>query len=154
VRRPFALFLLAAVALWAWGAPAAEARKLSEGEIRTIWRANGAVPGVQEFQFGVVDWESRTAAVTGRSSPEASTPSGRLLAKRQAVADAQRNLLYLLYELRYGLPERISSIEVEGHVVMGHIDYQGEEGSRYVVEVSLPLHRLLEECVIWKARVK
>jgi len=37
---------------------------------------------------------------------------------------------------------------------MGHIDRQGEEDHRYVVEVSLPLHRLLEECVIWKAQVQ
>ncbi len=153
MKKPVNACLLLALAVLAWGG-AAEARKLSEGEIRTIWRSNGAVQGVQEFQFGVVDWESRTVAVAGRSSPAAPTPSGKLLAKRQATADAQRNLLYLLYELRYGLPDRISSIEVEGRVVMGHIDHQGEEEDRYVVEVSLPLHRLLEECVIWKAQVK
>ena len=125
------------------------------GKVFLINFAMGVVTGiVQEFQFGMVDWESRTVAVVGRSTPEATTPAGKLLAKRQAVADAQRNLLYLLYELRYGLPERLSSIKVEGQVVMGHIDRQGEEDHRYVVEVSLPLHRLLEECVIWKAQVQ
>lgn len=135
------------------GAGPVEARSLSERELLTIWRANGAVQGVQEFQFGVVDWEGRTVAVTG-ASPLGSGSQGRLLAKRQAVADAQRNLLYLLYELRYGLPERLASIAVEGHVVMGHIDRQGEEADRYVVEVSMPLQRFLEECVVWKAKVQ
>ena len=153
MKKPVGVWLVLALALVSWGG-VAEARRLSEGEIKTIWRSNGAVEGVQEFQFGLVDWESRTVAVVGRSTPEATTPAGKLLAKRQAVADAQRNLLYLLYELRYGLPERLSSIKVEGQVVMGHIDRQGEEDHRYVVEVSLPLHRLLEECVIWKAQVQ
>ena len=101
---------------------AAQAAPLSEGDIVRIWRNNGAVQGVQEFHFGVVDWPNRVVAVEGRGPvPWSTEPNARLLARRHAVADAQRRLLYLLYELRYGLPRGIDSIAVEGHVVIGHI---------------------------------
>lgn len=134
---------------------AAQAATLSEGDIVRIWRNNGAVQGVQEFHFGVVDWPNRVVAVEGRGPvPWSTEPNARLLARRHAVADAQRRLLYLLYELRYGLPQGIDSIAVEGHVVMGHIYQEGQDEQGYWVDVELPLQRFLEECVIWKARAK
>lgn len=134
---------------------AALAAPLSEADIQRIWHNNGAVEGVQEFHFGVVDWPNRIVAVEGRGPvPWSTEPNARLLARRHAVADAQRRLLYLLYELRYGLPQGIDSISVEGQVVMGHIYQEGQDERGYWVDVELPLQRFLEECVIWKARAK
>ncbi len=142
------------ILLFALGGTAGAA-PLSEGDILRIWRNNGAVQGVQEFHFGVVDWPNRVVAVEGRGPvPWSAQPNARLLARRHAVADAQRKLLYLLYELRYGLPRGIDSIAVEGHVVMGHISQEGQDEQGYWVDVELPLQRFLEECVIWKARAK
>lgn len=147
-------FLVVTVFLFALGGTA-WAAPLSEGDIVRIWRNNGAVQGVQEFHFGVVDWPNRVVAVEGRGPvPWSTEPNARLLARRHAVADAQRRLLYLLYELRYGLPRGIDSIAVEGHVVMGHISQEGQDEQGYWVDVELPLQRFLEECVIWKARAK
>jgi len=130
------------------------ASPLSEREMRKIWLNNGAVEGEQTFQFGVVDWISGTVFVEGSSPLMSATPQEKLLAGRRAVVQAQKKLLYLLYELRYGLPRRIASIEVEGEVVMGHVDRRGVRDGDYVVEVALPLRRLLEECVLWKATVR
>jgi hypothetical protein len=130
------------------------ASSLSDQEMRKIWLNNGAVQGEQAFQFGVVDWISGTVFVEGSSPLMGNTPQGKLLAGRRAVVQAQKKLLYLLYELRYGLPRRIASIEVEGQVVMGHVDRRGVRNGDYVVEVALPLRRLLEECVLWKATVR
>ncbi len=57
----------------------------------------------------------RVVAVEGRGPvPWSTEPNARLLARRHAVADAQRRLLYLLYELRYGLPQGIDSIAWRG----------------------------------------
>ncbi len=130
-----------------------EGAVLSDREMRKIWINNGAVEGEQVFQFGLVDWISGTVFVEGSSPLMSSTPQGKLLAGRRAVVQAQKKLLYLLYELRYGLPRRIASIDVQGKVVMGHVDRRGVQNGNYVVEVALPLRRLLEECVLWKATV-
>ncbi len=144
------LGILGAFGMWSC---CGEASPLSEREMRKIWVNNGAVEGEQVFHFGVVDWISNTVFVEGSSPLMGTTPQEKLLAGRRAVVQAQKNLLYLLYELRYGLPRRIASIEVEGEVVMGHVDRRGVRNGAYVVEVALPLRRLLEECVLWKATV-
>ncbi len=130
------------------------AEGFSTREIAQIWRNNGAFEGEQVFQFGTVDWIGQSVFVEGASPLMSVTSQGRLLARKRALVQAQKKLLYLLYEVRYGLPERVAAIEVEGHVVMGHVDRQGVEKGQYVVEVTLPLARLLKECIVWKARVE
>ncbi len=147
------MLVLCALILLPLFASSGEGASLSEREMRKIWVNNGAVEGDQVFQFGVVDWISGTVFVEGISPLPNATPQGKLLAGRRAVVQAQKKLLYLLYELRYGRPRRIASIEVEGKVVMGHVDRRGVRNGNYVVEVALPLRRLLEECVLWKATV-
>ena len=68
--------------------------------------------------------------------------------------EAKKRLLLLLYEIRYGLPERLRSIEVSGSVVEGHVDFAGVREGRYVLEVTLPLARLFDECVLFEAVVR
>lgn len=131
------------------GAPA-----LSLQDRETIWKNNGAVAGIQQFRFGMVDWEGSSVAVEGIALLSGSSVSARLVARRAARSDARRKLLLLLYELRYGLPEKLEAIEVSGQVVTGHIDFQGLRGGEYVVGLTLPLERLMDECVLFGARIR
>ncbi len=127
---------------------------LSGEALNRIWENNGAVQGIQEFRFGMVDWVGGTVAVEGKVPIRSASVQSRLVARRLARTDARRQLLLLLYELRYGLPEKLQSIEVSGRVVEGHIDFQGIRGSDYVVGLTLPLDRLLDECVLFGATVR
>jgi hypothetical protein len=127
---------------------------LSEADLDRIWRNNGAVEGIQAFRFGHVDWAGRSVSVEGSALVKDGAPQSRLLARRGAALDAKRKLLLLLYEIRYGLPERLRSIEVSGRVVEGHVDYAAVEGDRYVLSVTLPLERLFDECVLFDATVR
>ena len=68
---------------------------LTEDQLRTIWRNNGAVEGIQVFRYGVVDWQGGSVAAEGRAPVRSPSPSSRLLAKRAALTDARRNLLFL-----------------------------------------------------------
>lgn len=127
---------------------------LSKEALQTIWENNGAAEGIQEFRFGMVDWVGGTVAVEGMAPLVSSSAQARLLARKAARTDARRRLLLLLYELRYGLPEKLQAIEVTGRVVEGHVDFQGVRGGHYVVGLTLPLERLLDECVLFGATVR
>jgi len=128
----------------------ASATSLSEMEIRTIWRNNGAVEGVQEFSFGTIDWNGRAVTVRGRVPvPADPSPAQKLLARRAAVTDLYRRTLGLLYEVKYGLPRRVESISLEGWVHPGKFAAEGIEDGHYVVEAVMPLRRLLEDCVVF-----
>ncbi len=148
MRRLAALALLSA-AFFVLSSGAASA--LSKSDLERIWRNNGAVEGIQTFRFGLVDWAGGSASVEGTALLRDSSAQAGLLARRGAASDARKRLLLLLYEIRYGLPERLKSIEVSGTVVEGHVDYAGIRGDRYVVGVTLPLERLFDECVLFEA---
>lgn len=130
------------------------ASALTGETLQRIWENNGAVEGIQEFRFGMVDWVGGTVAVEGMAPLSSASAQARLVARKAARTDARRRLLLLLYELRYGLPERLESIEVSGRVVEGHVDFQGIRGSKYLVGLTLPLDRLLDECLLFGATVR
>ncbi|QTX32229.1 hypothetical protein KAR29_13125 [Aminithiophilus ramosus] len=127
---------------------------LSEADLSRIWRNNGSVEGIQIFRFGLVDWSGRSASVEGAVPLRDSSAQARLLARQGASLEAKKRLLLLLYEIRYGLPERLRSIDVSGSVVEGHVDFAGVREGRYVLEVTLPLERLFDECVLFEAVVR
>ena len=127
---------------------------LTEDQIRTIWRNNGAVEGIQVFRYGVVDWQEGSVAAEGRAPVRSPSASSRLLAKRAALTDARRNLLFLLYEMKFGLPERLSSIEVQGELVEDRIDYLGVREGISIVGVTVPLDRFLSESLIFSGTVR
>ncbi len=145
-RGTLALLLLPLLPLSAWA--------LSEADLSRIWRNNGSVEGIQIFRFGLVDWSGRSASVEGAVPLRDSSAQARLLARQGASLEAKKRLLLLLYEIRYGLPERLRSIDVSGSVVEGHIDFAGVREGRYVLEVTLPLERLFDECVLFEAVVR
>jgi len=127
---------------------------ISQKDLNSIWVNNGAVDGIQEFRFGYVDWIGSSISVDGKAPINGASPSARILAGRAAVTDARRNLLLLLYEIRYGLPERLESIDISGKVVEPHIDSERINDGNLEISLTLPLERLLDECVIFSASVK
>jgi hypothetical protein len=127
---------------------------ISQSDLETIWRNNGAVEGVQEFRFGYVDWVGLSVSVDGKGQLRNNSAPARIMAQRAAVTDARRNLLLLLYEIRYGLPARLESIDISGKVVEPHIDSERIVEDRYEIGITLPLERLLDECVIFSATVR
>lgn len=145
-RGALALLLLPLLSLSAWA--------LAEADLSRIWRNNGSVEGIQVFRFGLVDWSGRSVSVEGAVPLRNDSAQARLLARRGASLEAKKRLLLLLYEIRYGLPERLRSIEVSGSVVEGHVDFAGVREGRYVLEVTLPLERLFDECVLFEAVVR
>ncbi|HDQ92629.1 MAG TPA: hypothetical protein ENN89_00745 [Synergistetes bacterium] len=127
---------------------------ISRSDMETIWRNNGAVEGVQEFRFGYVDWIGSSVSVEGKGPIRNNSGPAKILAQKAAVTDGRRNLLLLLYEIRYGLPARLESIDISGKVVEPHIDSEMIIGDEYKISITLPLERLLEECVIFSATVR
>ncbi len=106
------------------------------------------------FRYGVVDWSGGSVTAEGRGPLLSGSPHDRLLAKRGAVSDARRNLLCLLYEMKFGLPERLQAIEVTGEVVEGNVDFTGINEGIYIVEVTVPLERFLSESLIFSSSVR
>jgi len=152
--RPGRNILLAGLMLAFLAASPDYSEAVSQEDLNRIWRNNGAVEGIQEFRFGLVDWQGGMVSVNGRAPLKVQTPSARLLARRAALTDARRNLLLLLFELRYGLPERIESIEIEGRVTEAHVDFSRITGDTYEIGLTLPLDMLLDKCVIFSASVE
>ena len=149
--RPLAAFLLAVV-LVQISSPAFSS--LTTSQMDRIWENNGKVEGIQVFRYGVVDWTGRWVSAEGRFQPASHSAGDRLLAKRGAMADARRNLLCLLYEMKFGLPERLQAIDVTGEVVEGNMDFQGLKNGFFVVEVTVPLERFLSESLIFSSSVR
>jgi len=131
-----------------------EVQAVTSDELERIWKNNGSVEGVQDFRFGHVDWLGYSVAVEGKAPVAGSAPSAKLLAQRAAITDARRNLLLLLYEIRYGLPEKLHSIDISGKVVEPFIDFARISGGTYEVGLTLPLDRLLDECVVFGVTVR
>ena len=116
--------------------------------------AVGAAQGIQVFRFGVVDWSGESVTTKGQAPLLSSSSRDRVLAKRGALTDARRNLLCLLYEIRHGLPEKITSIEVEGEVAGGQVDFNGVKNGVYTVEVTMPLKRFFAETRLVRVEVR
>jgi len=150
LRLGFVITLVLAAAVFCPRAALA----VTQDEVDAIWKNNGAVEGVQEFRFGYVDWRGGSVTVEGREPLRGSSPSAKLLARRAAVTDARRNLLLLLYEIRYGLPEKLQSIEISGEIGETHIDSERIQGGEFIVELTVPLDVLLNECVIFSADIR
>ena len=127
---------------------------LSEEQMYSIWQNNGGIDGIQVFRYGAVDWTGRSVTSQGKAPLVSPAPHDRLLAKRGALADARRNLLLLLYEMKIGLPERLQAIEVTGEIVEGNVDFTGINDGMYIVEVTVPLGRFLSESLIFSSSVR
>ena len=127
---------------------------LSPEQMELIRQNNGGAEGIQVFRYGVVDWSGGSVTAVGKGPLLSGAPHDRLLAKRSAVSDARRNLLFLLYEMKFGLPEKLQSIEVSGEVVEGNIDFQGSRNGMFIVEVTVPLDRFLSESLIFSSSVR
>lgn len=153
MKRPRLAVALSVLVLMAAMTPAASFA-ISQEDMDRIWTNNGAVEGIQEFRFGFVDWVGASVSVEGSAPIKGVTPLARILAGRAAVTDARRNLLLLLYEIRYGLPEKLESIDISGKVVEPHIDSERIRDGNLEISLTLPLERLLDECVIFSASVR
>jgi len=121
---------------------------------QSIVESKSATEDIQVFRFGVVDWKGESVTSQGKAPLPSTSPQDQMLAKRGALTDARRNLLCLLYEIRHGLPEKITSIEIEGDVVDGQVDFQGVKDGVYTVEVTVPLKRFFTESRIVRADVR
>lgn len=152
MKLPRLHLVLSVLALMVTVTPAAFG--ISQKDLDRIWMNNGAVEGIQEFRFGYVDWVGASVSVEGSAPINGVSPSARILAGRAAVTDARRNLLLLLYEMRYGFPERLESIDISGKVVEPHIDSERIHEGNLEISLTLPLERLLDECVIFSASVR
>lgn len=149
MKRILPLFLLLFLLAAARGCAS-----LSLEQIDQIRRNNGGAEGIQVFRYGVVDWSGGSVTAVGKGPLLSGAPHDRLLAKRSAVSDARRNLLFLLYEMKFGLPEKLQSIEVSGEVVEGNIDFQDSRNGMFIVEVTVPLDRFLSESLIFSSSVR
>lgn len=123
-------------------------------QFQSLWKESGGLQDIQVFRYGVVDWKGASVTTKGKAPLLSSSPSDQMLAKRAALSDARRNLLCLLYEIRYGLPENYTSIEVEGEVVDGHVDFQGVADGLFTVELTTSLERFFSETKILRSRVR
>lgn len=143
------IFILLLSSVPAWG------RSFSQEDMRTIWHSNGSVEGIQSFSYGSVNWDTGTVFISGRGSLNASSgANSRLMARRAAMVDMYRNTISLLFELKYGLPDKIESIKIEGYVKPGPDIYERLAGNSYILESRIPLSKLLEDNIIWKSDVR
>lgn len=137
-----------------FASPPAEETEDMASLFQSIVESKSATEDIQVFRFGVVDWKGESVTSQGKAPLPSTSPQDRMLAKRGALTDARRNLLCLLYEIRHGLPEKIGSIEIEGEVVDGQVDFQGVSNGVYTVEVTVPLRRFFTESRIVRAEVR
>lgn len=122
--------------------------------LQSILEAKSGSEDIQVFRFGVVDWKGESVTSQGKAPLPSTSSRDLMLAKRGALTDARRNLLCLLYEIRHGLPEKMSSIEIEGEVVDGQVDFQGVSNGVYTVEVTVPLMHFFTESKIVRVEVR
>lgn len=151
ISRGFSLFIcvLLLFSAPAWG------RSFSQQDMRTIWRSNGSAEGLQKFSYGSVNWDTGMVFISGRGSLNPSSgANSRLMARRAAMVDMYRNTISLLFELKYGLPDKIESIKIEGYVKPGPDIYERLAGNSYILESRMPLSKLLEDNIIWKSDVR
>jgi len=154
VCRVLACLLIVFFSSAAFASPPAEETKDLAALFQSIVESKSTTEDIQVFRFGVVDWKGESVTSQGKAPLPSTSPQDRMLAKRGALTDARRNLLCLLYEIRHGLPEKIGSIEIEGEVVDGQVDFQGVKDGVYTVEVTVPLKRFFTESRIARAEVR
>ncbi|GEM_PF-1861531 len=105
---------------------------------------------LQGFPWGSINWEENVVIVKGIGRvPESyeSEAQARLLARRGAILVAQRNALFLLYQLNYPLPKNYNTVKIKGVVGGGYIVEESFDGKVYTVVLKIPLKELLEYSV-------
>lgn len=105
---------------------------------------------LQGFPWGNIDWEEKVVTVKGIGRvPDTyeSEAQAKLLARRGAILIAQRNALFLLYQLNYPIPKNYNTVRVKGVVGGGYLVEENFDGKVYTVVLKIPLKELLEYSV-------
>ncbi len=121
---------------------------ISDWQIHRLWQLNGSVQGIQEFPHGYINWEEKEAIVYGKAPLRAESSQHKLLALKAAKMIAQRNLLYLLQEIKYGKDVSIKKEKISGVVALGNMYYY-QQNNTFIVKIIIPIKRLIEECVVF-----
>lgn len=102
------------------------------------------------FPWGSIDWEEKMVVVKGMGIiPEKyeTEAQAKLLARRAAILIAQRNALFLLYQLNYPLPKGYKTVKIKGVVGGGYVAEESFDGKFYRIVLKIPLKELLEYSV-------
>ncbi|MCX8127540.1 MAG: hypothetical protein N3C62_02175 [Synergistetes bacterium] len=119
-------------------------------DIELLRRFNEGNLALEGFPWGSIDWEEKMVIVKGIGMvPEKyeTEAQAKLLARRAAVLIAQRNALFLLYQLNYPLPKGYKSVKIKGVVGGGYVTEENFDGKFYRIVLKIPLKELLEYSV-------
>ncbi|MCS7232710.1 MAG: hypothetical protein NZ900_01200 [Synergistetes bacterium] len=119
-------------------------------DIELLRRFNEGNLALEGFPWGSIDWEEKMVIVKGIGMvPEKyeTEAQAKLLARRAAVLIAQRNALFLLYQLNYPLPKGYKSVKIKGVVGGGYVTEEIFDGKFYRIVLKIPLKELLEYSV-------
>jgi len=119
-------------------------------DLELVRKFNENNVALQGFPWGSIDWEEKVAVVKGIGMiPEKydTEAQAKLLARRAAILTAQRNALFLLYQLNYPIPKGYKSVRIKGVVGGGYIDEESFDGKFYRITLRIPLKDLLEYSV-------
>lgn len=119
-------------------------------DIELVRKFNENNLALQGFPWGSIDWEGKVVIVRGIGMvPEKydSEAQAKLLARRAAILIAQRNALFLLYQLNYPLPPGYKTVKIKGVVGGGYIAEESFDGKFYRLTLKIPFKELLEYSV-------
>jgi len=119
-------------------------------DISLLKKANENNMALEGFPWGRIDWEEKVVIVEGRGKvPKSYETEGqaKLLARRAALIDAERNALLLMYQLNYPIPKNYSTVKIKGIVGGGYVVDEGFDGRTYRIVLKIPLKELLEYSV-------
>ncbi|MCD6362592.1 MAG: hypothetical protein J7M13_01110 [Synergistetes bacterium] len=119
-------------------------------DISLLKKANKNNIALEGFPWGKIDWEERAVIVEGMGKIPKSYESkaqAKLLARRAALIDAERNALLLLYQLNYPIPKNYTTVKIKGIVGGGYVVNESFDGRTYKIVLKIPLKELLEYSV-------
>lgn len=119
-------------------------------DISLLKKANENNIALEGFPWGKIDWEERAVIVEGMGKIPKSYESkaqAKLLARRAALIDAERNALLLLYQLNYPIPKNYTTVKIKGIVGGGYVVNESFDGRTYKIVLKIPLKELLEYSV-------
>ena len=138
-------------------------------DISLLKKANKNNIALEGFPWGKIDWEERAVKEEGMGTipkddqssvlandkaamgkiPKSyeSKAQAKLLARRAALIDAERNALLLLYQLNYPIPKNYTTVKIKGIVGGGYVVNESFDGRTYKIVLKIPLKELLEYSV-------
>ncbi len=119
-------------------------------DISLLKKANENNIALEGFPWGRIDWEEKAVIVEGMGKvPKSYETEGqaKLLARRAALIDAERNALLLMYQLNYPIPKNYSTVKIKGIVGGGYVIDESFDGKTYKIVLKIPLKELLEYSV-------